>query len=286
VSANYQIWLRALVPSNADDRIWVGVNRDPSTALLMETTTYGTDWHWTNRLQSGDAALMTLPAGHTTISMWMADDGYRLDEFQIKTGRGTPSGAIAADPQYAFLQSSSGDNNLMIGAERYHFVGGATQHWDTTWVPPGGSGFVGSAFKALPDLGVSNYWNYKFTDTLMNYYAKFVTPGRHYVWVRGLSAGPTGDLVHVSLGNSGTAYTHDRASVRLAAGSTFQWSRLAELNLDDEANPAAWIDIPHSGDHRLTVTMGDDGAAVDAILLTKSSTLDPNVTSVAESALE
>lgn len=284
-SADYTIWLRALAQTNGDDRVWVGKNRDPSTAVLMETTTYGA-WHWTNRRQTGAIAKLPLSAGYATISIWMADDGYALDEFQLVYGRSSPSGVVAADPQYGFLQSSSGDNNLMIEVERYHFVGGADQYWDTTWDPPSGSGFVGSAFKALPDLGLSKYWNYQSSQTVMNFYAKFVTAGRHYVWVRGLPAGTGGDLVHVSLGSSGFAYTHDRASVRLTPGSTFQWSRTAEFTADDESNPAAWIDIPHSGDHRLTVTIGDDGAAVDAILLTKSSTLDPNITGVPESALE
>ncbi len=79
------VWLRGLGLSGSRDSIWVGVDGDDSTALLISATR--NNWGWETA-----AGQLTVPAGVHTINIWMREDGTIVDRLLLTPLSTVPSG--------------------------------------------------------------------------------------------------------------------------------------------------------------------------------------------------
>jgi hypothetical protein len=107
----------------------------------------------------------------------------------------------------------------------------------------------------------------------LDFRIRFVHPGIHRVWLRGIGASGNDDSLHVGLNGVALA-SSDRIT---GFGANWTW-RNATTD-----GPAATIDIPSPGMHTLNVWMREDGVIVDKLVLTRDSGYAPVDTGPVES---
>jgi hypothetical protein len=103
-AGTYYVWLRGLADKAGDASVHVGLDggrgllgslldRD-SQAMALTPQQVGA-WTWFNTTVSGAVAVLEVPStGVHTISIWMREDGFRLDKLLLTTNsRFVPTGA-------------------------------------------------------------------------------------------------------------------------------------------------------------------------------------------------
>jgi glucose/arabinose dehydrogenase/mono/diheme cytochrome c family protein len=82
-TGTHYIWIRGYALDGTEDSIHVGI--DGGSAAAITLSQYNT-WQWSNTLQAGGAASINVPSmGNHTISLWMREDGMRIDRVVLTT---------------------------------------------------------------------------------------------------------------------------------------------------------------------------------------------------------
>ncbi|HYU15668.1 MAG TPA: galactose oxidase-like domain-containing protein, partial [Candidatus Acidoferrum sp.] len=208
---------------------------------------------------------VTLPASGN-----LAPPGYYW--LFIVNNNGVPSAGQLLSLQLAFQQEVGTNGVVSIEAERFHArIDQGGHSWNRAAVA--GQSGVG-AMEAQPNAGATVNTGYVAGSPRLDYWVNFNRTGTHYVWLR--LRGPTAadDSIHAGLDGRANS-TADRIS---AMSTTFVWTK---ATLD---GPVARVNVPTTGLHRVSIWMRQDGAQLDKVLLTASSTFVPTGTGPAESA--
>jgi uncharacterized delta-60 repeat protein len=204
-------------------------------------------------------------SGQITFQTNDADEG--LFNFAI-------SGSVIEAPtgEPAYIQDSGSTGLVVIEAE---LNDGNTAINGIAWTGITRSGASGSAMQVLPNNGSSVGSNIAANSPRLDYRIQFNRAGVHYLWLRGLGLTSGDDSVHVGLDGVALS-TSDNATI--TAGASFNWTSKGT----DGA--VLTINVPSAGVHTLNLWMREDGAMVDRILLTSSSSYAPTGTGPATSA--
>jgi hypothetical protein len=88
-SNKWRVCVRGFAPTSADNTVWVGINTSlPGTSTNLKsisTTTYGA-WVW-----MGPSTAVTVPAGTNFLSLYMEEDGLRVDQVYLTTASSCPT---------------------------------------------------------------------------------------------------------------------------------------------------------------------------------------------------
>lgn len=85
----HHVWVRGWANSGADDSIHFGVSSSPNLATPLTWPATG-EWYWTNlhHATSGQVTMMPGATGIVSCSIWMREDGARIDRFVLTTNAG------------------------------------------------------------------------------------------------------------------------------------------------------------------------------------------------------
>jgi hypothetical protein len=162
-------------------------------------------------------------------------------------------------PTGAFLESGG---QVVMEAENFSAnTPRSGKSWQSVTTPAGSVGT--SAMQGLPNTGSSFATNFTGTSPQLSYPVQFATPGTYRVWLRGYGATTADDSAHVGLNGAFTA-----SSDAMNYGGLNKWTW---LNGTLDSAPAT-ITIPSAGTYTIDVWMREDGAIVDRVLLTTSTT--------------
>jgi uncharacterized repeat protein (TIGR03806 family) len=82
-TGTHYIWIRGYALDGTEDSVHVGI--DGGSAAPVTLTQYNT-WQWSNGLQGGGTGIINVPStGNHTISLWMREDGMRIDRVLLTT---------------------------------------------------------------------------------------------------------------------------------------------------------------------------------------------------------
>jgi hypothetical protein len=170
---------------------------------------------------------------------------------------------------YPVVQGASGDAPIFIEAEDYYALVPVEDPDDgvlRTWVPDTSGGYSGiSALRSSPNTGQVNTSAEAPTESpRLDFQIQFQQTGTHYVWVKSWGPNNNDDILHVGL---------DGAQVTSADNidtSASAWSWFRRDN--SSANNRTTINVTTAGVHTVNVWMGDDGARIDAIYITRNNT--------------
>jgi thermitase len=97
-TGTYRIWARVWAPDTSGDTLHVGLDgRAAPRGDRIEAKTYGR-WVWTNLAMDGTRTALTIqrPGVHV-VSLWMREDGIRVDRIVLTRSKATPSGTGPAE---------------------------------------------------------------------------------------------------------------------------------------------------------------------------------------------
>jgi hypothetical protein len=174
---------------------------------------------------------------------------------------------------FAFVSSDCGkckascfleqNGSVVMEAEHYTYqLPGSGNAVGITWRETTEfSGYTGdSALQALLNTNVNT--ELETSGPALLYVIKFQTPGRYYVYVRGLALTGDDDSIHVGLaGNVATTTNGIGLSFRLP---TFSWQNESGGNLTT-------INVPVPGVYTFYVWMREDGTTIDKIWLSTNT---------------
>lgn len=272
VGGTFKVWVRGKGPNTSSDRVSITLDRQTSSnALDIEMPNSAVAWRGLRA--NGTQATLSVPSvGYHTITVWMRDDGFVLDEIFLTSGTGGPSdGPNTGDGD--FEADANGD--VMVEAEHQHLlsaVGGlewlpGPLHWSPA------AGYTGQgAVKALPDVGAVILPEVESKSAELRFQTNIPTAGRKYVYVRGRNIGSASNSVYLGLTR---VFRGTPATVEIPAGAGWVWATLSV------AGNRAFIDLERSGYQDLSLWIREDGVEVDKVVLSPSSTLNPDT--VAES---
>ncbi|HXX42804.1 MAG TPA: alpha-amylase family glycosyl hydrolase [Chthoniobacterales bacterium] len=83
-TGTHYIWMRGYAPTSSDDSMWVGIDGANSVACTLNQYNV---WQWSNAPQ-GSSNAPTIPVattGNHTVSLWMREDGLKIDEVILTT---------------------------------------------------------------------------------------------------------------------------------------------------------------------------------------------------------
>lgn len=82
-TGTHYVWVRGNAAANTDDSVHLGIDGGGSAALTLSQYT---GWQWTNTLAAGGAASISVSSlGNHVISLWMREDGMRVDRVLLTT---------------------------------------------------------------------------------------------------------------------------------------------------------------------------------------------------------
>ena len=85
----YRVWVRGFGPTESDDSVWVGIDGVPATAVAI---TNGA-WGWSDEDGGGARArIRVLNPGVHTLTIWMREDGTKIDKIVLVDDRFEPCG--------------------------------------------------------------------------------------------------------------------------------------------------------------------------------------------------
>ena len=121
------------------------------------------------------------------------------------------------------------------------------------------AGFTGSGFVAVPDHGRLND-PFKPDGARLDYALRFLTSGRHFLWVRASGNNDGGQYIHAGIGlEPGTWGLKTRTGF-----GRFTWTRFPEF------------EVKARGDHLLNIWMCEDGAMIDKLIVTSDPKFVPS----------
>ncbi len=141
----------------------------------------------------------------------------------------------------------------------------------------------GSYIESLPDTRVNhnealikgeNFSNAAGAMAILTYPVYFSQAGRYYIWGRGFSTGPEDNGFHFGL-NGQWPDTSQR--MQFCKGKhAWTWSSQQRRPKSHCGTPnTLWVDIPSAGQHTFMLSMREDGAELDKIILTKDKKFIP-----------
>jgi len=241
-----------------------------SVDVTISTGTVGAAIHYTvdGSIPDDTSTLYTVPFALTSSATVRAiailtgsnDSSVSSADFVVTTGSSAQ-----------FQQSTEAGNIVSIEAENFAQNTGVGAH---TWEPVVGSTLSGAGMQALPDNGTVNNVGFVTLSPRLDYPVNFVTPGLHYVWVRGIGPASVSNSVHVGL-NGVAVDTSDRIS---PFDENVDW---VQNTID---GVVAQITVPSAGLHTVNIWMREDGLIVDKFLLTTDQNLVPTGFGPAQSA--
>jgi glucose/arabinose dehydrogenase len=170
---------------------------------------------------------------------------------------------IGAPP---FVQSR--DALGLVAMEAEHFATRAprgNRTWTFLTSPPGFSG--PGVLQATPNAGAT----YSLAGApRLTYRIRFVKTGIHYVWLRGFASDPGDDTVQIGLDGQPTA-------IITGLLPFYSWKSRTTTGV------LAAINVTTLGIHTLNIWAREDGAIIDKIVVTKSSSYRPTGLGPAES---
>jgi len=119
-----------------------------------------------------------------------------------------------------------------------------------------------------------------FSDTpgamaTLHYKINFKTPGRYYIWIRAYSSNSEDDSVHVGLDG---VWPETGMRWRTTINDRWGWQckRRFPPGMEETGEPLlCYIDIEKTGERDLQISMREDGAELDKILLTLDESYVP-----------
>ena len=188
-----------------------------------------------------------------------------LKSYMAENPTQNPSPAPTQAPSALFLESGG---QVSMEAEQYtNYYPGTGEFANHAWVEEttmtDASG--GAYMHALPNENM--YALSDPTAPFMGYFVDFSTSGNYYLWVRRAAQGGGDDSCQIAVDGGGPI------EWSWGGGSTFDWVKYSSaLNFS-------------GGAHVLRIGMREDGALVDKIVLTTSSSYTPSGTGPAESII-
>ena len=182
----------------------------------------------------------------------------------------------ASEPGDRFLQSSGAANLLVVEAENFSANTPRGIHrWEFS---DANAASAGGAMESTPNARTNNSTNYAAASPRLDFDVSFVTPGTHYVWVRGFGPNTGGDSVHVGL--DGVDLLSSRRFAGFEVGS-FDWS--GDIQVAGVLQRAT-IEVASAGNRTLNVWMREDGFVIDRVLLTTDANFVPQGAGPVESS--
>jgi len=268
-AGNYYVHFRARgdTGDDADNSVFLTVNN--AITPYQGITTPPISLSWVNATNP-----IALPAGLSTINVWMREDGQVLDKIDVNTSATRLTGIGPAEspqstPDVAWQMS---DNQVVMEAENaYSRLAGVNRGWQNVTINAGSGGTARNAIQALPNCGGTALKGPAYTADLascrVDYPINVPTAGNYYVFVYG--RGDTGNDADNSIFVSVNGETTEFQTITTAATS---------LNWAKAANPVA---LP-AGVSTVTLWMREDGQVIDKIVV-KDTATNPTGTGPAES---
>jgi len=153
--------------------------------------------------------------------------------------------------------------------------------WEIKTERPDFSG--GSYIEALPDTRVThkdelidkeNFSHAPGKVAVLHYPIQVPEPGRYYVWARTFSTGGEDNGLHFGLDDQ---WPESGEQWQTVQRNGWYWDCKQRTNEATNGVPMQlWLDIDKPGKHTLMMSMREDGAEVDQIILTKSRDFRPD----------
>ena len=254
------LWWQMYYQNGVDNRFsgGFGIYDAPEPWGPWTTVYFTTDW------DVGPGETGSFP------TKWMSIDGKTL--YLVFSGNDAFSVRKATLSVAPFKQSSAVDGIVSIDTEHFH---GAVSQGGHLWNPvtsPGGYSGNG-AMVANPNNGVNVNTGYTTGSPRLDYRARFVKTGTHYLWIRGSGASGADDSCHAGLDGAAIA-TSDRI---VGFPLSWIWSR---STMD---GPVATFNVATSGVHTVNVWMREDGFKIDKLVITTNASYVPSGAGPAES---
>jgi hypothetical protein len=242
-SGTYRVFARVLTPTANDDSWWV---RMDGGSWIMWNNIAATSWTWAQFPNT-----FNLSAGSHTLTFAYREDGAQLDKINITTSTTAPTGAgstasnLCSTDASAWLEAECGS----LGSLWNTPSDGAASEGRYLTIQPGNNSTVSAPTNS------AGYANFPFSVS---------QSGTYRVFARVLC--PPG-------GND------DSWWVRMDGGSWVNWNNIA-------ATSWMWAQFPNTfnlsaGSHTLTFAYREDGARLDKINITTSTTAPTGVGSTA-----
>jgi hypothetical protein len=232
-SGTYRVFARVLTPTANDDSWWV---RMDGGAWVMWNNIAATSWTWAQFTNT-----FNLSAGSHTLTFAYREDGAQLDKINITTSTTAPTGAGSTASNLCSTSAS-----VWLEAE----CGSLGALWNTPSDGAASEGRYltiqsGSNSTTSAPTNSAGYANFSFSVS---------QSGTYRVFARVLT--PTGD--------------DDSWWVRMDGGAWVNWNNIA-------ATSWTWAQFPNTfslsaGSHTLTFAYREDGAQLDKINITTSTT--------------
>ena len=85
-TGTHYVWVRGYATANTDDSIYVGIDGGSATAAALTLSPPYSVWQWSNTLSVGGAGSISVGStGNHTVSLWMREDGMRIDRVLLTT---------------------------------------------------------------------------------------------------------------------------------------------------------------------------------------------------------
>jgi len=169
-----------------------------------------------------------------------------------------------------YLQQN-GDNIVMEAENYYANTKGSGIASQISWQNKTGCGSSNNLYvQALSNTGVVIDSNIETQSPCLSYYVHFNETGKYYLWLKSAAiVTADNDCVHFGINATSKSSNNDSAA-QLSHGSTLYWESI----IGEENRPE--INITTAGYHMINIWVREDGATLDKIVLTKSSTYNPS----------
>lgn len=140
----------------------------------------------------------------------------------------------------------------------------------------------GAYIEVLPDtrrshadklINGENFMNKGGAMAVLSYPIEVASPGRYYIWVRAYSTNSEDNGLHFGLDGE---WPESGARWQTVQKNGWHWDCKQRTEEEHTGVPMQlWLDIPTAGSHELLMSMREDGAEVDQIVLAKDETFRP-----------
>lgn len=171
--------------------------------------------------------------------------------------------ASAFDGQQPFEQGDGQDSLVRMEAESFHVRVANEVH---SWVLDETSGASGgAAMRGDPELGQGYSAEFAADSPRLDYRIDFKRSGPHYVWIRGWGPDNGSDTCNAGLNGAVSI-----EAMKVLTGTDWTWQ--GDMFGD---RGRAMVDVPSVGEHTFSIWMREDGARIDAIILTPDAGFTP-----------
>ena len=148
----------------------------------------------------------------------------------------------------------------------------------------------GAYLKILPDtrkthddelIRGENFSDVRGAMAVLSYPVYFSQPGRYYIWARAFSTGSEDNSVHFGLNNE---WPETAGRMQWCDGK-HEWTWSSARRVPDNhcgETLTNWLDVPVEGNYTLNVSMREDGAKLDKIILAKDKAFFPRDAGLSE----